>query len=842
MIYRCCDLLRREETRASALNGIDFLEVIDHAAPVEADRQRFLHVHLLKDPAPVVYAGDQITVTGPSGVIEVLDVQTGLGSQANVLVVELTAAGDFETHVLAIRRGLLDDRPPPELDPQLASVAFSFKVECPSDFDCLKSCGCVPDVPALPEFSYLARDIDSFRTVMLDRIATLQPGMPPPNPVDQRMAIIDALAVVADRIAYAQDAGHTAGWLAHVQDRISARRLALLVDYRMDEGRNARCFVHLTAASDALPVAPDFDPVVMAGTAFATRIGGEDVRLTGAATLDRARVVFEAMTPLQALFVDHNEMGFHTWSDQRCSLPAGATSATLSGHFPNLQIGDFLGFEEVVGPRTGNPADRDRANRQVVRLIAVNAFETAGVPLTDPVTTEEITEIAWDPADALDRPLCLSAETALEFGRIYLPRVSVARGNIVLADHGRSILDEDIGDVPGSTKSWAPGRGPERAAGAGKVGPCCECEEDPPERMPGRFAPVLAKGPLTFAVPLDAALGARALLAAQGLPAPQLWPTGVIGAVVEPWTAQRDLLGSGPAARDVVAEIDSAGRAHLRFGNDVNGQRPAAGVSFSARYRIGQGPTGNIGEDRLVHVLGGPAEIAALRNFTAGVGGIAAETIRSMRRRAPFAFRRQDRAVNRPDHDEIARRFLPPEGPLQGSVTDVMHTGSWHTTLLTVDRRGGLAVDPDFETDLRAHIEPYRMAGRDIEVEGPIYVPIEIDLEICVCRGHLSGQVKAALADVFSARVLPDGSLGAFHPDRMELGRTLYLSPLVALAQRVQGVCGVTAILFRRFNDPGSSGLGAGRLLFGRREVAQLQNDPSHPGRGVLRLRMKGGR
>jgi predicted phage baseplate assembly protein len=231
-----------------------------------------------------------------------------------------------------------------------------------------------------------------------------------------------------------------------------------------------------------------------------------------------------------------------------------------------------------------------------------------------------------------------------------------------------------------------------------------------------------------------------------------------------------------------------------------------------------------------------------VRNFTAGVGGTSPESIRAMRRRAPFAFRRQDRAVTRADHDEMARRFLPAEGPMQGTVTDIMHTGSWHTTLVTADRRGGLPVSDAFEADLRAHLEPYRMAGRDLEVEGPIYVPIEIDLEVCVCADHLRGQVKAALMERFSAQVLPDGTLGAFHPDRMEFGKTLYLSPLIALSQQVTGVKSVRATRFQRFSDPGTSGLAARKLTFGRREIAQLQNDPSHPGRGVLRLTMKGGR
>ena len=121
-------------------------------------------------------------------------------------------------------------------------------------------------------------------------------------------------------------------------------------------------------------------------------------------------------------------------------------------------------------------------------------------------------------------------------------------------------------------------------------------------------------------------------------------------------------------------------------------------------------------------------------------------------------------------------------------------------------------------------------------------MPLEIDLQVCVSPRHERGQVKAALLERFSNRVLADGTLGAFHPDRMVFGATVYLSPLIALAQQVTGVIEVKATLFRRFNDPDSSGLAAARLLFGRREIARLDNDPGHPDRGVLRLTMVGGR
>src|SRR5690606_26176767 len=218
----------------------------------------------------------------------------------------------------------------------LASIAFSFKVECPSDFDCLQPCDCPRDERAVPEIDYLARDTASFRRVLIDRLLAVQPEAPPPHVADLRMALVDELAVLADEVAQMQDAAHTEAYLAHARSRISARRLALAFDYMLDEGQNARTFVHLAVDADLHPVGPDFAPVIPIGTPFATRIGYEDVLLSGTESLLRAQLVFEALLPLEALFSAHNELPFYSWSDQNCCLPAGATSATLEGHFPDL--------------------------------------------------------------------------------------------------------------------------------------------------------------------------------------------------------------------------------------------------------------------------------------------------------------------------------------------------------------------------------------------------------------------------------------------------------------------------------------------------------------------------
>lgn len=94
MIYFCCDQRRREAVRGSALNGIDFIEVIDKEAPVEADRQRFLHLYLVNDPGAFVYTEDNLRLEGPNSV-QIVNVVMGVNGQANVIGIEVDHPGDF---------------------------------------------------------------------------------------------------------------------------------------------------------------------------------------------------------------------------------------------------------------------------------------------------------------------------------------------------------------------------------------------------------------------------------------------------------------------------------------------------------------------------------------------------------------------------------------------------------------------------------------------------------------------------------------------------------------------------------------------------------------------------
>lgn len=885
MKFFCCDDGRRAAALRDAqvpLNGIEFLEVLDdHDDPPEL-RQRTLFVNFLKAMTPSGQPGaltvNNVLIEGGERIpdVRVNAVTAGaFGSppfdRPNVLVVEVAEPGDFSTYTLRLVEdaararaqgpGFPDSpfrRPPQGFDPVLSAVDFSFKVLCESDFDCRREQVCPPGEAERAEINYLAKDFASFRQLMLDRMATTAPDWRERNPADFGIALVELLAYVGDYLSYRQDAVATEAYLSTARLRSSVRRHARLVDYFMHDGANARAFVHVRVREgvgglllqsfrdeeDDEAQAPAPQPKIF--TRFLTRVAETPkVLAIGSDAYDRALdarpQIFEPLHNLR-LFAAHNEMRFYTWGARECCLPKGATRATLRGHFPELEPdpelepGRVLILAEVLGPQTGQPPDADPSHRHAVRLLKVTLSEDPiGGRFEDPPTNAPVpvTEIEWHAEDALPFALCVSSLVGTEFH----PDVSVALGNVVLADHGLTVVGEELPEVPGADLALTK---VERRKGD-------RCEDRPAELTPPRYRPRLRLAPLTQAAPFDASASATAAVRQEArklLAAVSLDESGT----PERWRPRRDLLSSRAAAREFVAETEQDGAAYLRFGDDRFGSRPAAGSLLAATYRVGNGQVGNVGADSLVHVASNdPAfvtdpsnsPIVSVRNPVAARGGMAPETLERVRQDAPEAFRTQERAVTTDDYAELARARCGPQ--VQRAAATVRWTGSWHTVFVTVDRFGGSRIDDKFERGLRRCLERYRMAGHDLEVEAPSFVSLEVSVTVCVKRGYLKSDVKQALLAKFGNRRLPDGSRGLFHPDNFSFGQPVFLSTLYAAAQDVAGVDSVDITVFQRQGEAASSGIEAGRLEFGRLEIARLDNDPDFPEHGVFKLDMKGG-
>jgi hypothetical protein len=540
------------------------------------------------------------------------------------------------------------------------------------------------------------------------------------------------------------------------------------------------------------------------------------------------------------LFAAHNRIPFYTWGDEECCLPKGATRATLRddehGRL-HLRPGDVLVFEEVKGTATGQKEDADPAHRHAVRLTRVtpaaetdeDGVRTPAMPaVKDELFDVPIVEIEWDAADALPFPLCLSTVIEQDGEEVPVDEVSVAIGNIVLVDDGRRLPPEEL-DPPTGDRT---------------------------------YRPELREFDVTHGVSFDADRWLEIVD-----PAHRQWTSATAAVAQDPrealprvtlidkdgreWAPERDLLASDRFDTDFVVEMDNDRRAILRFGDGVYGEvpeRPDASRGESpptAMYRIGNGAKGNVGAGAIFHVattqgLG----IRSVRNPMAATGGTDPESIEEVRQYAPQAFRRRERAVTEADYAEVAERH----DEVSKTVARRLYTGSWHTMFVTIDRTGGRPVDREFEDEIRAWIDCFKLAGHDVEIEPPRFVPLDIALRVCVDRNYTRSEVKRVLLDVFSSHDLPDGRRGYFHPDNFTFGQPVCLSHVIATAMEIDGVRWVSVDetasppgRFQRWGEKPRGEIAQGFVDIGRLEIAQLDNDPNAQENGKIEFYMEGG-
>ncbi len=233
-----------------------------------------------------------------------------------------------------------------------------------------------------------------------------------------------------------------------------------------------------------------------------------------------------------------------------------------------------------------------------------------------------------------------------------------------------------------------------------------------------------------------------------------------------------------------------------------------------------------------------------MRNPLPASGGAAPEPIAKARLDAPEAFRTQRRCVTENDYARAAEDH--PE--VQKAAATLRWTGSWYTMFVTVDRVGGRAIDPEFEDRLVRFLDPLRLAGHDLEIDGPKFVPLEIAMTVCVAAGYYRAQVRRALFETFARSDLKDGRRGFFHPDNFTFNQPLYLSAVIARAMAVPGVSWVDIDdtkpkpnRFQRFGRVANDEIEKGRIDVGRLEIIRLDNDPSQPENGTLAFIMEGG-
>lgn len=850
VILTCQDEQRRQLVRDSQqFNGLDYLEVGNGQTKLSVFLLRKASEELIERfkngaglPHVVIEGGRRIRNVTALAVTLIIVPEEDNDDYFEVIIDQ---AGDFSNYTL--RFAALDESgrattgPMPGFDPRYVSLDFSFKADCPSDFDCKPRKICPPQKIEEPDINYLAKDYSSFRQIMLDRLTQTMPGWNERHVPDIGITLVEIMAYIGDYLSYFQDAVATEAYLDTARKRISVRRHARLVDYQMHEGCNARAWVHIELqGDDELSLIPQeiffitaFPDAPPPGTILNQSVDLNSIR-------NSQYEVFEPLVENSAesirLYAAHNRIDFYSWGDKDCCLPKGATSATLRDEWADensqerklhLKVGDFLIFEEIIGPKTANPVDADPKNRHVIRLTNVE-------PEVDELCDRTpVLNIEWAEEDKLPFSLCISAIGPPPNCEL-LENISIAQGNVLLVDHGRSIFAEEFDKVPLESSVVV-----------------CERENRPSDVqfVPGEIRPILNETPLTFTQALASeAPAANVLIQNPRETLPYIHLTSLLfdplDEVEHTWEVKRDLLSSLRDDRHFVVEMDGERQAHLRFGDGELGRLPEPGLQFFADYRIGNGPAGNIGSERLTYLVHrttsfGRDILLKPRNPFPATGGIAPEPLSEVKLFAPTAFRKLlERAVTPDDY-----ALLAAENPkVQRASATFRWNGSWYEILVAIDPFGTVESDQGLIEAVERHLFRYRRMGHDLKVAIAQFVALDIALEVCVLPGFMRGHVKAALLDAFSSGMQSDGNLGFFHPDNLTFGEPIRISRLIALAQGVPGVESINVVKLERMFEGPNQEIENGILPIRPFEIARLDNDSSFPENGRLMIKVRGGR
>ncbi len=808
-IFFCAAEARRQAVREAVddqgnafVNGMDFVEVV----PGSGQRTLELHfIHPLPGQSDAVPAAPVLGTANfkirrqPSHTGQNVVAVDAVAVQENIATLSLDAAGDFAFYDLLLVANENTDSPPSGFDPQLASLRFSFKAACPSDADCRELSICDDKTESSPYIDYRARDFESFNRVLTDRLRQLLPRWRGDSPVDQTAALVDLLSYVGDHLNYQLDWVGTQSYLDTALERVAIGRHARLRNFWMHEGNNARSWISIDV--HGLVTVP-----------FGTRIvaGAPDQhQLASAGKFDsldpRRSAVFETMHSLP-LDPALNRLSVYTWGAEECVLCAGSTSVTL--YDPGVPLQDFLLLEQVLDPQRADGASltgyRD-GQRWVVRVRSVQ-------PEIDAVTGDALIRVTWDKGDALPFSLCVSSR----IGDDVIDDVTIARGNIMLADHGLSIesivTDPDVQvpittDVEQRIESQRRGLSPYQA----------------PAKGPYRPAVQSRLNPITRAAAWDQSGSASsALLQRSDMAEPQLSLRSRSGI----WQSTSDILEHDENDRVFVPETDNNGVAHLRFGIGGHGQLPEPLEAFVANGRVGNGIAGNVGVESLTTMVLPGAPILRVRNPLPATGGVDPEDVERVKRFAPVAFRQQQRAVTLQDYVDRALQFPG----VQDAYATFRWMASWYTVVISIDRLGGQVISESFRADFLAHINQYRLMGYDVRLRDPIRVPLDIELHICLSNGADRAVVEIELARSFGSQ-----KGGLFHPDNIGFGYTLFASQIIDAALKIDGVLDAVLTKFQRFGQAPDGELADGRITAREHEVIELLQDPSAPGRGRMR-------
>lgn len=666
------------------------------------------------------------------------------------------------------------------IDPFFSSAKLRFRLACEDKFDCKPTIAPLASQPELSvAIDYLTKDYAGFRQALLDFIPTRLPDWTETSEADIGMVLLELFAATADHLSYLQDRIANEAFLATAAQRRSVAGHLALIGYQIDEGAAARTWLQFQV-SDVFTLTAD-QPFKVSNKPASSSDPVIAFETTGGVRLDPAL----------------NRMTLYDWGNRNCCLLPAASTAALAGRFDHLSKGDFLLFDDGAGNRDIVQLDR---TPQVLQIPRVSS------PPASPPASATITIVNWASTTLLRTSYCVAN--------------TVVSANLVPAAHGET-FSENLRLLSAQQKA--------------------EINAEVDARIPGQRIPrqrlQLSKGPVAHFDPEPMHAGKS--LTAQA--ARNLSTLRIFVDTVE-WMQKTSLLESTAEDQVYRLELDDSGDGTVVFGDGVFGQSPSETSTVTAIYRVGGGTGGNLGPDTLTlaHPASAAPWLVSVTNPAPASGGRDLESGNHARRVAPANLRQPLVAVSADDYQTAAVSLTQSNGaPLvQRASANFRWTGSWLTVNVSADPIGTEQLSENLRNQLADYLDTRRLLGYDVEVTGPTYVPIDLQITFVAAPGAQQADVAQALLETLSNQSLPGGK-GFFHADNFTFGASLFVSKLFAAVMSTPAVqsAQITRLARSRAAKPDvetAANLARGFLSVGIDQIVQLDNDRNFPQNGTL--------
>jgi hypothetical protein len=161
--------------------------------------------------------------------------------------------------------------------------------------------------------------------------------------------------------------------------------------------------------------------------------------------------------------------------------------------------------------------------------------------------------------------------------------------------------------------------------------------------------------------------------------------------------------------------------------------------------------------------------------------------------------------------------------------------------MVLVDPVGEGDLTQDLLSAVQSHLEDLRMAGREVVLAPPDYVPLDLRLAVCPEPGNEPATVRETV--LAALRPGTDVRPGFFHPNNLFFGEEIDLPTILATVQALPGVRSVKALKFEKLGVPSTdpltgSPLPIAKLQLTPPQVPRLDADDNVPENGRLEVLM----